>query len=454
MTTEAEIAIIASTMTDLVDLAAEFFARLSPEQVSGGGWLGRDELPSDVFQALDRCFPSVGDEVRSFIAGPDIVRRSFSILSAVDYLVGTKAHPARPPVVEDRWWNLYERLLLTGRYDRGGRTKFAVIPAPPEKKWTQRRLGEYLCFLTPLHRAVPRYLYVSGLERREPIEALVCPFPFSAAEAHHEEVRQGVPADPHYRIRHTYDKDSLQAVEESIRETPSADWVLLPELALRESDLQRILDAFHQAGAPEDSPTRALFCGFAVESLETLAVAGSRNAVAVEWRGGHHRTWLQAKVNSFDIDLTSGEKEGISLQAGSRYIEHLEVQPAPAVTVADTPFGRIMVAICEDAVHVEPSKSMAVSSGVEYFLVPVLNRRLEPGRWYHQVGQQLFGEPGAYTIVVTSAFLEQSRKTPEFPIAVVLVNSHEWESPAVTCWQPNDKGVSFPVPSLDCDRND
>jgi predicted amidohydrolase len=158
---------------------------------------------------------------------------------------------------------------------------------------------------------------------------------------------------------------------------------------------------------------------------------GGYNCVTVLRRGGDE-AWTQAKVNSYDLKNYVIRRDHLELpllaSEEAAYRERLELPLVPEMTVADTPYGRLMIAICEDVSHLEPSLLIAVQAGVTHLIVPLLDKGLgKEDHWCHQRARTLArGEPRCTTIVATSAFLERHTRS----------------------FNPNSPGVDDPVTVL------
>lgn len=455
------IPVLANEATDLLDLVAELFWHLTPGERDQESWLGRDEPDvhaGKLYEELADQIPRVTDSVKAFLTDPNISmadrrRRAYAVLDVVDDLVGTRSHPVRNSRTREGngpWQQLLQRLYHRGRFN-DARARVAVIPASysaSPKPVPRHRIGRRLCFVKPVLGARVSYKYVHGLDwdRQSPWKCAVVPVPTESRQLAHVPVAHLTV--PHYWVQHNFTEEDRSSILKAVREIsqnvtiPAA---VFPEAALDTESVRQVHEEFMSLSA---SPQRSheglqiLFLGFWGEPGRV----GSRNGVQVIIRRGA-RGWHQAKINSFDIGNSkiTDDKLGLPLLATPQdvYREWLDLSCDPDVVVADTAFGRMLVAICEDAAHLNPSKSVAVDAEVDYVLLPVLERELKRGRWYHQAAQQLVREPGAVTIVATSASLERRNRIekpgPDDPITVVLVNNHPWRPPRRRAWNPRSK---------------
>jgi predicted amidohydrolase len=180
-------------------------------------------------------------------------------------------------------------------------------------------------------------------------------------------------------------------------------------------------------------------CGGAQEDF------GGYNCITVLRRDGNE-AWSQAKINSYDLRNSTIQRDHLKLQLLSNddeaYYERLDLPSTPKVAVTDTPYGRFMIVICEDLSHLEPHLQIAVQAGVTYVIVPILDKALQKGRWYHRRSQALSDEINCTTIIATSAFLERHIRAFENstsinnPVTVLMLNAHSWKHPCLVEWDP------------------
>jgi hypothetical protein len=399
--------------------------------------------------------PDVPREAVAFLQAPglaprDVARRAFAVVEIVDQLVGHWVHPARQPIERDPPWprELLNRLRRLGRFNPTV-TLGSVIPTPHGRDRGERdptHIGRRLRFTRPLTPYVLRYAFVSGLARPSAVDwsVAVIPVPHRADAARHAVVPDL--AMPHYEIRHAYTDDDRRDIRDAVVELDArgdVPVVVFPEAALDAAGLEDISQTFtNVSGADSRRPGPGL-------QLLLVGHCGGEpghNAFTVLKRGGI-TAWTQAKINSYNLrnDTIRRDKLSLPLLAGDDecYRERLTPSYPPTVTVADTPYGRLMIAVCEDLGHLCPSTETAVEGRVTHFIAPLLDKELKKGGWYDERLRALAREIQCTSIVCTSAFLTRRIRRDgdddSAPVTVMLVDRPPWRDskrPFLTAWEP------------------
>ncbi len=193
-----------------------------------------------------------------------------------------------------------------------------------------------------------------------------------------------------YEIQHAYSKTEQQELCNSLKEISdkaSIPVVVFPETSVDFETFQLIGSSFRSLSADE------FHRGFSGLQLAFIGHCGPNNReengynrVSVLFRG--NLVWEQIKINSYNLDDEIISKNNLQRQlpkigTGQVYTERLDLPAIPEINVVDTCYGRIMIAICEDLNHIEPSLATAVSAGVTHLIVPLLDKELKEGRWFH-----------------------------------------------------------------------
>jgi predicted amidohydrolase len=457
------------TETDVIEMASDLVRYLSVSERDERDWKGREEpdvTGRDILDALQAAMPSVPGVVRDFVTevpplSDEWRRRAYIIVDCIDHLVGTNAHPRLPPR-NDPWKALYKRLLRTGRYNTG--TESAVIPAPVGPvKIRYADLGRHLCFTRSILPCSLRYRWIRGLgtPSRAGFTFALVPAPHRHDAAAHT---QSAGFDlPHYEVSHSYTAAEQEALLATLREIDAQRThriAIFPEAALDSSRMHRLREEFHTIGnthgRADSQRLQLLMLGHCGGST-----GHGFNCVTVLMSDGLE-AWTQAKVNGYRLDNKTIQRDCLDLRLlpdkDSKYAERLNLPPLPTVVVADTPFGRIMIAICEDISHLEPSIKAATEALVTHLVVPLLNRALTSStqEWYLQRVRSLSLESNCNSIICTSAFLEQRCRRrgaatgdEDDPVGVLVINAPPWDSVRNPVkWKPKEKSlwVSAPWP--------
>lgn len=158
--------------SDVLDLAAALALHLLPAKRDEENWLGREDRQAKgagLLAAIERDMPGVPAEATTFLedaglAPQDLAQRAYAIVDVVDHIVGSRAHPGRPPL--DRPWTfLLNRLRELGRYNPTA-SLGSIIPAPYNGGRATRdpnHIGRRLRFTRPLGPYVLRYSLISGI---------------------------------------------------------------------------------------------------------------------------------------------------------------------------------------------------------------------------------------------------------------------------------------------------
>lgn len=433
---------------DIVDLAATLARRLLASERDERRWGGLEDgevRALGLVASVAGRMPAVPQIVRSFLteAGlspADLRRRAFAVVDIVDALVGQRSHPMGLAFREP-WLSLRRRLDENGRYntnpDHG-----AVIPARGASH-SRHRIGRRLCFTPPFLPYSVRYMLVSGLAEAGASPGVsVVPAPHAPRQVRHV-VTTALPN--HYEIAHDYTSQDLEELCWALREIEESgrgEITLFPEAAVDSAGFDRLLQEYRRLSLLEGRRG-----GINLLCIGHCGVPGppGHNTVTILKRGGTV-AWRQAKLNSYDLPNETIKRDGLKLPPSGegRYRERLDLK-SPVVTVADTPYGRLMVAICEDLGHLEPSLHVATEAGVSHLLVPLLDRGLDRDKgWYTAHVKSRSLETQCRAIVCTSAFMElhlrESRPDGQrlpTPVVTLLVHRPPWnESPYATSWDP------------------
>jgi hypothetical protein len=446
-----------ASKNNMLDLAAALARNLQVAWIEHFNWQGRldSEIQrEDLVRAIQNHLPQVPQKVRSFLTDEslgiiDLMRRAYAIVDIVDYLVGTQAHPNRPPD-ESPWEELVYQLRLYGRYNPD-RSLGSVIPAPPELRRPRDRVGRLLCFTSPLgpYTLCWRLIDVPEGQHVEKGRFASIPAPHRADAASHQ-VKPNIPS-PHYWVVHNCTSDEKHQTVAAFRETVEQRFpiVALPETAVDPPLLAEIAAEFRMM-AISNSEQR---CPFLLIAGHTNDGEPGFNCVSVfKWDG--NLAWLQSKVHPWNINNKTIQEKCLCLPLldddHACYREWLKVSAAPEVMVADSPFGRLMVAICEDEAHLEPTQTVAIESAVDLLFVLVVDLELESQRWYHRHARTL-AEHGITTAVIGPAWLEQharkekakkgsagNAKSANEPISVILVCRPGPGEPTLFYWNQSE----------------
>ena len=176
-------------------------------------------------------------------------------------------------------------------------------------------------------------------------------------------------------------RENLEKAETMIREAVTvekADVVVLPEIFNSPYDIE----VMKEMAEPEDGPSTHLLSSLAME-LGIYLVGGSIAEKAGDRifntsytynpegkRIGRHR-----KMHLFDVDI----KGGVSFKESSI------VAPGDQITVFDTIFGKMGVAICYDMRFPELMRLMAIQ-GAKLIIVPAaFNTTTGPAHWHETI---------------------------------------------------------------------
>jgi predicted amidohydrolase len=444
---------------DILDLAAALAPKLPPFMRDNRIWEGRcDEEATQLalLKHIERNIPQVPKEIKTFLTAPglsndDYLRRAYAVLDSVDHLVGVRAHPEKPPI-DKKWKDLYDRLLYNGRYNNVEQDRMAVIPSqslPNDAPLSpQNRIGRRLCFVeSPIHPYRIRYRFISLLKNpsSERWRAAVIPAPHRHNLAQHRKCRDY--PNPQYDICHNYTKKDLSAFCSSLEEIETKRNIpiaIFPEAALNWEGLNSLHEKFFALSKrnyrTRDHGLQLLLLGHCGKS--SVQYGGYNCMTVIKRKGG--LAWSQAKIIGFGLTDKIIKRDELNLpllnNPNDRYSERLEHPSIPEITVADTPFGRFMIAICEDAAHISPSLSIAEQAEVTHLILPVLDKQLRKDGWYHASAKAL-ALNGITTIVANSAFLEQHvrykrKQSDNDSIGVLLFNNHHRKPPKIEKWDP------------------
>ena len=447
----ATVAAALGTESESIDLAAVLASALHPTDRDALNWLGRCEpgvADRELIACVARDMPVVPVEMRAYLTekglnAAQVARRAFTIVDIVDHLVGSRANPEAPPT-NPPWSLLYKRLLETGRYNSNAAG--AVIPARLPHAVSRSNIGRRLCFTKSVEPYRLRYRRISGLAPRNgtDLRLAAIPAPHRADAAAHTPYGPSTPQ--HYELCHHYTEEERLSLVSALDEIEGSgvDVGLLPETSVDGPLADRLRERFATLSRS----------GFG-DGLQLLMVGRTGasmspgfNSVTVLKRGGTV-AWTQAKVNGFEFTNAIIRRDRLALpllpDEAACYHERLDIPPHPIVTVADTPYGRFMIAVCEDVSHFEPSVKTAVEAGVTHLFVPLLSRGLSIDQtWYVDRARWLSRESGCVSIIFTSAFLERRCRqfeTPprrqDEPVTVLLVQNQPPESrPTLGDWDP------------------
>lgn len=444
---------------DILDLSAEIAPRLDPSMRDDRIWEGRcdDEASKiDLIKHIEQNMPNVPPIVRDFLTAPgltelDYLRRSFAVLDSVDHLVGVRAHPDVPPKV-GRWNDLYIRLLRNGRYNTVGKNRVAIIPAkykPKHHLFSKFRIGRRLCFVDPIGPYKVKYCRISLLpSQNSPRWRVgVVPAPHHPDKAKHRKCR-GNPR-PQYDICHYYsdnDIDSFCSSLSEIEQKRNIPIAIFPEAALNwnfggETLLNKFRDLSKNIYKNVEHGLQLLLLGHCGDSSVKF---GGYNTITVIKRHGEI-AWSQTKLQGYPLSDNTIKRDKLDLPLLNKpeayYSERLNHPSSdPELTVADTPYGRFIIAICEDAAHINPSLNVAEQAEVTHLILPVLDKQLRADGWYHAKAKSL-AVGNCITIVANSAFLERHKrlknnKKIDDLVGVLLINKHHRHKPTVIKWDP------------------
>jgi predicted amidohydrolase len=181
----------------------------------------------------------------------------------------------------------------------------------------------------------------------------------------------------------------------------------------------------------------------------------SRNLVTVLKRG-RQIAWQQAKLFSYDLTNATVSRDHLPLRSlpdPGFYTECLDLPTGEprVVTVADTVFGRFMVAICEDSAKIAPILATVVQARVTHLVIPIMDRELDQHGWYMDFVRPLSRTNQCVSIVCTSGFYErhcryhglprrlgEKVRSDDHELAVLLIHAPPWDrSPTVMSWGPS-----------------
>ena len=190
--------------------------------------------------------------------------------------------------------------------------------------------------------------------------------------------------------------DAGEAAIAAIRTLGGVDVVVMPELAMRESDVDRLSVALRDLPMPRP---RLIVAGSYVTSAQAEG-QGWNECRVMNGRGVE--LWRQRKLWPAGVDQHRALAFGLP-DPGPNVLVLENTASGAELVIADVEaFGRCVVLICQDIEAPMLANEVALKYQPDWVFVPILDMGFEPGRWTHARAFGLSHLSQARFVAVTS----------------------------------------------------
>lgn len=187
---------------------------------------------------------------------------------------------------------------------------------------------------------------------------------------------------------------------------------VMPELTLDPGSLAAWQDELSSAVPPPGSELRLIFVGTGALDRQPDGRVANRGVLLD--RSGR-KVLEQDKRHSFTLTEEMVRGWGLLPELGPGAAAE-PIVPAGSIKVAEAPFGRMVILICEDLGRTVEDGRLLLQIGPWLCLAPVFSKPTLPHYWEHSRAKELSAEIGSHTVVANSLVIQHRQEAAGLPV--------------------------------------